>query len=497
MAMHALDTKTPSEVLFGTLPDLSVAHLWGCKVWVHDNTGSKLDAQARKGRWLSFDVDLWAYRVYWPQSTTISVKRNVYFASAGPLEGEELQIDPIGSKQTAVLDTPLTSTSPLLPSSPTTFSPLQALEPDSPPVLLRQSTRIPKPSRIIRKLQDGVGYSGNDDPEEAGGVWTVEDGAPALLEDFDGMEFVFATEMADAEALEPCTLTEAKHQPNWPHWKKAIKEELATLKAASTWRLEEALPGANIIGSKWVLKAKKDAAGNIVHYKARLVAQGFSQISSVNYDDTYAPVAKLASMRAVIAMANRLGFEMHQIDIKGAYLNGELQDNKVLYMQHPPGYKSPNTGTCILRLVKTLYGLKQSGCCWYQKLSSMFKSLGFTQCGVDQAVYFKVVVTKGKLTIVVVHVDDCTIVVNTIRLINELKASLSKHFEVTDLGELHWMLSIEVKRDRPGHLVHLSQCTYIDAILHRYNLANLKPLSMPMDHQVHLSSDQAPASAAV
>lgn len=327
-------------------------------------------------------------------------------------------------------------------------------------------------------------------------MWTVEDGAPALLEDFDGMEFVFAAETADAEALEPRTLAEAKRRPDWPHWEKAIEEELATLKAAGTWRLEEAPPGANVIGSKWVLKAKKDAAGNIVRYKARLVAQGFSQIGGVDYDDTYAPVAKLASTRAVIAMANRLGFEMHQIDIKGAYLNGELQDNEVLYMQHPPGYKSPDAGTRVLRLVKTLYGLKQSGRRWYQKLSSVFKSLGFTQCGVDQAVYFKVVVTKGELTIVVVHVDDCTIVANTIRLIEDLKAGLSKHFEVTDLGELHWMLGIEVKRDRPGRLVHLSQRAYIDAILRRYNLADLKPLSTPMDHQVRLSSDQAPASAA-
>ena len=266
------------------------------------------------------------------------------------------------------------------------------------------------------------------------------------------------------------------------------------LKAAGTWRLEEAPPRANIIGSKWVLKAKKDAAGNIVCYKACLVAQGFSQIGGVDYDDTYAPVAKLASTHTVIAMANRLGFEMHQIDIKGAYLNGELQDNEVLYMQHPLGYKSPDAGTCVLRLVKTLYGLKQSGCCWYQKLSSIFKSLGFTQCGVDQAVYFKVVVTKGELTVVVVHVDDCTIVANTIHLINELKAGLSKHFEVTDLGELHWMLGIEVKHDCPGCLVHLSQRTYIDTSLCHYNLANLKPLSMPMGHQVRLSSDQAPAS---
>ena len=201
-------------------------------------------------------------------------------------------------------------------------------------------------------------------------------------------------------------------------------------------------------------------------------------------------------MRAVIVMANCLSFKMHQIDIKGAYLNGKLQDNKVLYMQYPLGYKSPDASTCVLRLVKTLYGLKQSGRCWYQKLSSMFKSLRFTQCSVDQAVYFKVVVTKGKLTIVVVYVDDCTIIANTIHLINELKASLSKHFKVTDLGELHWMLGIEVKCNCPGRLVHLSQCMYIDTILCHYNLVDLKPPSTPMDYQVRLSSDQAPASAA-
>jgi hypothetical protein len=237
MATHVLDTKMPFEALFGTPPDLSVAHLWGCKVWVHDDTGSKLNARAREGWWLGFNLDSRAHRIYWSQSTTVNVERNVYFASAGPLEGEELQTDPIGSKQTATLDTPLTSTSPLLPSSPTQSSPSppQAPKPDSPPVPLHRSACIPKPSCIICELQAGVRVSGADDPEELGGVWTVDDGEPALLEDFDGMEFIFVAETADAEALEPRTLAEVKRRPDWPHWEKAIKEELATLKAAGTW----------------------------------------------------------------------------------------------------------------------------------------------------------------------------------------------------------------------------------------------------------------------
>ena len=362
---------------------------------------------------------------------------------------------------------------------------------------------ICKLSHIICDLQSGVGITNphtealeasEGDLEKSGGVWAMEDNAPMLLEDFDSMESVFAAETADTEALKPRTLKEAKRRPNWLQWEKAIEEELATLKAAGTWRLEDVLPGANIIGSKWVLKAKKDVAGNIACYKARLVAQGFSQISSVDYDNTYMPVAKFTSTRAVIAMANRLGMEMHQIDIKGAYLNGELNDNKVLYMQHHPGYKAPDAGTCILCLVKTLYGLKQLGRCWYQKLSSVFLFLGFKQYAVDQAVYFCIVMHKGELTVIVVHVDDCTIVATTIHLIEELKAGLHKHFEVTNLGELHWMLGIEVKCNCSSCVVHLSQQAYIDAILCHYHLSDLKPLSMPMDHQVCLTSDQAPAS---
>ncbi len=172
-------------------------------------------------------------------------------------------------------------------------------------------------------------------------------------------------------------------------WEKAIEEELATLKKARTWKLEKAPPEANIIGSKWVFKAKKDAVGNVVHYKACLVAQGFSQISGVDYDDTYAPVAKMAFSQAIIAMANKLRLVLHQLDIKGAYLNGVLNEHEVLYMAHPPGYKASDAADHVLCLLKAIYGLKQAMCCWYQKLCSIFISLGYQQSAVDQAIFYK------------------------------------------------------------------------------------------------------------
>src|SRR5713226_2593598 len=419
-----------------------------------------------------------------------------------------------GSKQADAPPSPSTSPVPEesdMFSHADTPTPMHTNEPElqaEPPAQPHRSAHLRKPSRIVRDIQSGEGIPAQHVPglqipgllvkeaEEAGGVWTVTDGSPALLENFDGLEHVFTAETADAEALEPRLLTEAKQRPDWLLWEKAIQEELATLKAASTWRLEEAPPNANIIGSKWVFKAKKDATGNIARYKARLVAQGFSQIDGIDYDNTYTPVAHLASFRAIIAMANHLHLELQQVDIKGAYLNGVLNEGEVLYMRHPPGYKSHDAGNRVLRLMKTLYGLKQSGRHWYQKLSSIFLSLGFQQCSVNQAVFHKSDKRKKELTVIVVHVDDCMITTSSTRLVEDFKAGLCRHVEVTDLGALHWMLGIEIRRDWEAGTVHLLQRAYLDSILRRYHLADLKPLSTPMDTSSRLTTEQAPASAA-
>jgi hypothetical protein len=339
-------------------------------------------------------------------------------------------------------------------------------------------------------------FSEDEVDDIVGGAWTTADGLPALREDWEGAEAAFVAETADAEALEPRTLAEAKRRPDWPLWEKAIEEELATLKANNTWRYENAPPGANVIGSKWVFKAKKDASGRVVRHKARLVAQGFSQIGGVDYDDTYAPVAKLASSRLLIAMANRGDLELHQVDIKGAYLNGELTETEVLYLHHPPGYKDPSAGTRVLRLQKALYGLKQAGRRWYQRFRTILAELGLKQSQVDQAVFYKIGEGKYLLLVVVVHVDDCSIGARNRRVLEDFKTGLRKYVEVTDLGELHWMLGIEVRRDRWARTISLSQRSYIESILRRFGLETLKPLSTPFDTQVRLTSEQAPANAA-
>lgn len=232
-------------------------------------------------------------------------------------------------------------------------------------------------------------------------------------------------EISETEAIEPQTLTEANHHPDWPLWEKAIEEELETLWKAGTWEHTEPPPGANIISSKWVFCAKKDAAGNVIWYKAHLVSQGFSQVPGVDYFDTFTPVAKLASICAVLAIATAKDLEMHQIDMKGAYLNRELTNWEVIYMQQPPSYHTKSSKLiCYLR--KTLYGLNQSGRRWYQKLvENMMTHLGFQRSKVNQAVFF---CRKGKsVTIMLVHVNDCTITASSMTLINDFKLRISQH----------------------------------------------------------------------
>ena len=489
----------------GKKPNLSDLREWGSVVWVHDDSGSKLDGHAKEGRWVGFDEQSKGSRVYWPEKHTVTVEHSVTFT--GPvvvdgLEGEKLTEPEHLVKlpsPTPISETPTDSDeqTPASVNNPNT-EPAAESRPESRP------QRVRKPTQYVLDVLRGRGTATGlaARPVMPPGLQYVE---PSLNVDKeqrvegedreeDAAEVVMVVDVTDAEALEPKSLAEAKRRPDWVEWERGIHEELKTLEEAGTWRLENPPADANIVGSKWVFRVKKDAAGRIVRHKARLVAQGFSQIEGVDYFDTYAPVAKLASFRTILAIAARLDLELHQVDIKGAYLNGELTGEEVIYMRQPPGFPYPNSSGKVLRLQKTIYGLKQSGRRWYQKLTEIFeKYLGLTQCSVDQAVFYR---RNGKLIVVIaVHVDDCTIAASTKALVREVKSTLNKHVEVTDLGEVHWLLGIEVTRDREARTISLSQQAYIESIIHRFGFDELKPVSTPMEPYLKLSASQSSVTA--
>ena len=146
----------------------------------------------------------------------------------------------------------------------------------------------------------------------------------------------------------------------------------------------------------------------------------------------------------MLALAAAEDYKTGQIDIKAAYLNGELTSNEVIFMRQPPGYEESKGR--VLRLLKSLYGLKQVGRRWYQKLVEIMTNLGFARCEGDQAVFYGRSKDKGTLIIVLVHIDNCTIVRKSKKLIECFKTEIAKYVDITDLGGLHWILGIEVRQ---------------------------------------------------
>jgi transposase InsO family protein len=499
----ALDGGTPLEAATGMKPDLSRVRVWGSRVLVRIEGGSKLGGRVVEGRWMGIDeASTNGCRVYWPDRRTVTVERNVYWDDAELVarEGEQEHLPD------AILTTPVQS--PAQSTQPP--APVPVTPPPTPLVLPAAPTkRVRKPSqRVLDMLSSqapiplGIQLPTTATPEVGAELEgeSVTNLLMAILEDADDdtaeLSAALAEFTAEAEVLEPTSLAEARRRPDWAQWEAGIQEELATLKAAGTWELADLPAGANLVGSKWVFRAKKDAAGHVVRHKARLVAQGFSQVPGVDFFDTYAPVATLSSIRTVLALAARLDLELCQIDIKGAYLNGKLTDDEVIYMRQPPGFESQVHPSKVCRLRKTLYGLKQSGRRWYQRLVEILvDELGFTQCATDQAVFFRRR-DPGEHTIVVVHVDDCTIAAKLMSQIDELKVMICKHVEITDLGALHWLLGIEVTRNRDAHTISLSQRSYVDSIIRRFNFEDLKPVSNPMEPSTRLHSGQSPSTGA-
>ena len=226
-----------------------------------------------------------------------------------------------------------------------------------------------------------------------------------------------------------------------------------------------------------------------MHYKACLVAKNFSQVPDVNYFNTFAPVVHLASIQTILTFAAAEDYETGQIDIKATYLNGELTKEEVIFMKQVPGYEetSGDGRMKVFRLLKLLYGLKQVGRRWYQKLVEIMMKLGFSRCEGDQAVFYRRCEKTNMLIVMLVHVDDCSIVGKSKVLIARFKTEITKFVDIMDMGDLHWILGIEVQRICEDRRLLLSQKSYIDSILQRYGFEDLKP-------SIWLTSAQSPST---
>ena len=267
-----------------------------------------------------------------------------------------------------------------------------------------------------------------------------------------------------------------------------------TLQKAGTWATVPWPRDKNIVGSKWVFRVKRKADGSIDKYKARLIAKGFTQVYGVDYFDTYSPVAKLSSIRLILALAACHDWEVESFDFNGAYLNGELSDEEEIFMQEPPGYETKEGGPSIKRLLKSLYGLKQAGRKWYEVLRRTLTDLAFRVSNADPGVFHARIGEHA--LILAVHVDDCIMTGGSIKLIRDYKRKLNEQHALTDLGPIHWLLGIKISRNRAARTISLSQTAYIKSIVNRFSLTDAKLVNTPMIPGAVYSKQDAPSGPA-
>nr|KYP46701.1 Retrovirus-related Pol polyprotein from transposon TNT 1-94 [Cajanus cajan] len=241
-------------------------------------------------------------------------------------------------------------------------------------------------------------------------------------------------------------------------WYNAMKEEMNSMTSNQVWDLVELPHGVKSIGCRWVFKTKKDSQGNIERHKARLVAKGFTQREGIDYSETFSPVSKKDSLRIIMALVAHFDFELHQMDVKTTFLNGNLEEE--VYMKQPEGFFSSDGEHLVCKLNKSIYGLKQASRQWYLKFHEVVSSFGFEENIMDQCVYQKV--SGSKICFLVLYVDDILLATNDKGMLYEVKQFLSKNFDMKDMGEASYVIGIKIHRERSRGILGLSQETYIN-----------------------------------
>ncbi|RVW94907.1 Retrovirus-related Pol polyprotein from transposon RE1 [Vitis vinifera] len=242
-------------------------------------------------------------------------------------------------------------------------------------------------------------------------------------------------------------------------------------------------------GCKWIFTIKYKADGLVERFKARLVARGFTQSYGIDYQETFAPIAKLNTIRILLSLAVNQDWCLQQLDIKNAFLNGDLEEE--VYMEIPPGFEESMAKNQVCKLQKSLYGLKQSPRAWFDRFTKAVLKLGYKQGQADHTLFVKKSHT-GKMAILIVYVDDIILSGNDMEELQNLKKYLSEEFEVKDLGNLKYFLGMEVARSRKGIVV--SQRKYILDLLKETGMLGCKPIDTPMDSQKKLGIEKESTS---
>jgi hypothetical protein len=280
-------------------------------------------------------------------------------------------------------------------------------------------------------------------------------------------------------SFEPYRIEDALRNPDWVV---AMQEELNNFTRNEVWHLVPR-PNQNVVGTKWVFRNKQDEHGVVTRNKARLVAKGYSQVEGLDFDETYAPVARLESIHILLAYATYHGFKLYQMDVKSAFLNGPIKED--VYVEQLPGFEDSECPSHVYKLTKALYGLKQAPRAWYECLRDFLITNGFKVGKVDPTLFTKTIAKD--LFICQIYVDDIIFGSTNKSSCEEFSRIMIQKFEMLMMGELKYFLGFQIKQLQEGTFI--SQTKYIQDILKKFGMKNAKPIKTPVGTNGHLDLD--------
>lgn len=453
---RSVQGKTPYEAWCGKTPNIQHLRVFGCLAHVKQLSShlTKLEDRSTKGVFLGYEEGTKAYRVYNPIKEKMMVSRDVIFeeGKSWPWHSENKEkIQKNGNTFTIHLREEGGDTARIEEENVTPLSSLQTSPANT--VISDSSSSSSTPPKKFRSLQEIYDETRVLDAEVSLCFLSIE---------------------------EPTRYEEAIKNENW---RQAMQMEIDSIQKNGTWELAELPKNQQAVGLKWVYKLKKDPDGKVVKHKARLVAKGYVQKYGVDYKEVFAPVARMETVRTILAFAAQKQWKVHHMDVKTAFLNGELEEE--VYVKQPDGFLDNNNPQKVLRLKKALYGLKQAPRAWNTKLDHCLRSLNFSKCPFEHAVYMRKEVND--ITVVGIYVDDLILTGSNENLIENFKQEMMRKFEMSDLGYLSYYLGIEVKQH--SDCITLCQKSYASKILEKTGMSSCNPCHIPMDPRKKLSKN--------
>ena len=470
----AVTNKTPEECWTGNKPNVAHFRIFGCVTYVHvpNEKRIKLEDKSYKCVFLGVSEESKAYRLYDPESKKIVTSRDVIFAEEetwnwGRTNDEELtwdDTDSFNGTDKEEGDGITTDKDEVeIPGEQTAEQTAAQTEETRRPTFIpssqenrrEQTRRISIPPRHLQDYVTGEDLAEQEEEEQYLVLYAAEE--------------------------DPVKYDEAVKDIKW---RKAMDAEIQAIKKNNTWELVALPKGMKKIRVKWVFKTKLNEKGEVDKHKARLVVKGYAQRQGIDYSEVFSPVARWDTIRMLLSLAALRGWEVFQLDVKSAFLHGELKE--VVYIEQPEGYIRKGEEQKVYQLKKALYGLKQAPRAWYSRLEDYFAGEGFEKCSYEHTLFMKK--EGGRFLVVSLYVDDLIFTGNDLKLCAEFKASMQSEFDMTDLGRMKYFLGVEIHQTEAG--IFLCQGKYASEILARFGMGSCNAVNNPMVPGTKLSSQE-------